>query len=302
MVDAVESTPGTDPDRAGFTVALQAARDRLIRASRILPEVPGDAAGGIAIAVLDALMPGRRPRTSARKVKCPTSRYAANPTTEHPLTSQKATRLDNEIHTRAHPDAPSPPPGCTGKRTKDGRRNQVLRLLRTEPHRPWHATEVAHALGYANYLFFARVPVRERSIGDEYLHFGSHVRMIGCCRCLEQGVLAGHAATVSVGKDSAGNADCSTPQLRRLQRIPDRRLPPAGGQPVPPALVPAGPYRQRGRAQGRPCPVPAPVLPPVARLTAPQDAAHVPGCGSTIDGAEVHTVLPFTPSDARFHD
>jgi hypothetical protein len=75
MVDAVESTPGTDPDRAGFPVALQAARVRLIRAARILPEVPGDAAGGIAIAVLDALMPGRRPRTSARKVKCPICRY-----------------------------------------------------------------------------------------------------------------------------------------------------------------------------------------------------------------------------------
>ncbi|MCA1709584.1 MAG: IS4 family transposase, partial [Actinobacteria bacterium] len=42
MVSAVETRPGTDPDRASFTSALQAARDQLTTAQGICPDDPAD--------------------------------------------------------------------------------------------------------------------------------------------------------------------------------------------------------------------------------------------------------------------
>ncbi|WP_329611840.1 IS4 family transposase [Kitasatospora herbaricolor] len=152
MVDAVESAPGTDPDRASFTVALQSARDLVVCAGGVLPEgTDAPVTSGIAAAVLAALLPGRRPRISARKVKSPTSRYPANPTTAHPLTSQKITRLDIEIHREiSRPDAPLAG-GSSNGQTGAGRRNQVLQFLRAAPDRAWHPTEIAQVLGWANY-------------------------------------------------------------------------------------------------------------------------------------------------------
>jgi hypothetical protein len=75
MVTAVETRPGTDPDRASFTTALEAARDQLTAARGVCPEDPADPLGVIGRAVLATLLPARRPRYSARKVKCATSRY-----------------------------------------------------------------------------------------------------------------------------------------------------------------------------------------------------------------------------------
>ena len=40
MADAVETRPGTDPDRASFTIALEAARDQLTAAAGIIPGDP----------------------------------------------------------------------------------------------------------------------------------------------------------------------------------------------------------------------------------------------------------------------
>ena len=71
MVTAVETRPGTDPDRASFTTALEAARDQLTAAAGICPSGPADLAGAIGRAVLDTLLPARRPRYSARNVKAP---------------------------------------------------------------------------------------------------------------------------------------------------------------------------------------------------------------------------------------
>ena len=76
MVTAVESRPGTDPDRAGFTTAAEAAREQLIAAQGVCPDGPPDLLGVIGRAVLATLLPARRLRYSARKVKCATSRYA----------------------------------------------------------------------------------------------------------------------------------------------------------------------------------------------------------------------------------
>ena len=75
MVDAVETRPGTDPDRASFTTAMETAREELTAARGICPDGPADLPGVIGRAVLATLLPARRPRYSARKVKCATSRY-----------------------------------------------------------------------------------------------------------------------------------------------------------------------------------------------------------------------------------
>jgi len=74
MVAAVETAPGTDPDRASFTIALQTTTDTVIQADGV---IPGDTSGHgrIGSAVLDGLIPPRRPRVSVRKVKSPLSRW-----------------------------------------------------------------------------------------------------------------------------------------------------------------------------------------------------------------------------------
>ena len=52
MVTAVETCPGTDPDRASFTTAMEAARDHLTAARSICPDGPADLPGAIGRAVL----------------------------------------------------------------------------------------------------------------------------------------------------------------------------------------------------------------------------------------------------------
>lgn len=76
MTTAAGTVSGTGPDRASFTVALETAREQVITARGITgdPADPGGT-GRIGRAVLAALLPARRARYSARKVKCSTSRY-----------------------------------------------------------------------------------------------------------------------------------------------------------------------------------------------------------------------------------
>jgi hypothetical protein len=74
MVAAVESRPGTDPDRASFTTALATAENLLINATNVITD-DVDLVGDIGAAILTDLLPPRRPRTSVRKVKSPLSRY-----------------------------------------------------------------------------------------------------------------------------------------------------------------------------------------------------------------------------------
>ena len=73
MVTAAESAPGTDPDRASFTIALQTAIDTVTTADGVIPGTDGH--GRIGHAVLDGLLAPRRPRVSVRKVKSPLSRW-----------------------------------------------------------------------------------------------------------------------------------------------------------------------------------------------------------------------------------
>src|ERR1019366_2426969 len=74
MVTAVETVPGTDPDRASFTIALQTAIDTVTGADGLPASDPRDP-GRLGRAVLDGLPPPRRPRVSVRKVKSPLSRW-----------------------------------------------------------------------------------------------------------------------------------------------------------------------------------------------------------------------------------
>jgi hypothetical protein len=135
MTDAVESVPGTDPDRAAFTVALETARDQVITAAGVLPGLDQPTSPGqIAAAVLENLLPARRPRAAPRKVKCPISRYANPPDQLHLPVTARITGIGITIC-----QAPAATP--------DGRRDRTLQLLRTDPHRSWHASEIARDLG-----------------------------------------------------------------------------------------------------------------------------------------------------------
>lgn len=77
MTDATDSVAGTDPDRAGFTIALSAARDQLILAAGIITDTVIDLVGVIGRHVLAQLLPQRRVRTKDRIVKRAISKYNA---------------------------------------------------------------------------------------------------------------------------------------------------------------------------------------------------------------------------------
>ena len=76
ITDATITAPGTDPDRASFTIALQAARDQVIQAANVIAGETIDLAGTIGRHILASLLPARRLRVSPRAVKRPLSRYA----------------------------------------------------------------------------------------------------------------------------------------------------------------------------------------------------------------------------------
>ena len=76
IADATLTAPGTDPDRASFTIALHAARDQAIQAANVIAGETIDLAGTIGRHILDNLLPARRLRLSPRAVKRPLSRYA----------------------------------------------------------------------------------------------------------------------------------------------------------------------------------------------------------------------------------
>ena len=152
MVTAIETCPGTDPDRASFTTAMEAAKDQLTAAAGICPDGPADLPGAIGRAVLATLLPARRPRFSARKVKCATSRYlnrddgqppipppsprSTSPSAPRPLTSSPA----GPTATAARPARlarPGRPPA--------GRRSPPSSPA--SPRRDWSGHELAVLLG-----------------------------------------------------------------------------------------------------------------------------------------------------------
>ena len=89
MADATTVYPDIDPDRASFTIALNAARDQLIQAAGVIADTAIDLVGVIGRHVLANLLPNRRLRVSPRKVKRAISKYNAKGHVDR--TSYKAT-------------------------------------------------------------------------------------------------------------------------------------------------------------------------------------------------------------------
>ena len=156
MVTAIETRPGTDPDRASFTTAMEAAKDQLTAAAGVCPDGPADLPGAIGRAVLATLLPARRLRFSARKVKCATSRYL-NRDDGRPAHPAAITAIDIAISTppvdlQARPDplrpqhapaaSPAHPPGA-GHR--DHHQPAPARVERPRPGHPARRQTPEHA-------------------------------------------------------------------------------------------------------------------------------------------------------------
>jgi hypothetical protein len=153
MVTAVESRPGTNPDRASFTTALQAARDQLIAADGILPADQlgrsrrPDLLGVIGRAVLATLLPPRRPRWSTRKVKNATSRYL-NRADQRPDLPTMIASIEVVLHTPSVDTTWRPrhrrPRNLNAAPT---RREIITTLMEDDPSRPWRGQELADKVG-----------------------------------------------------------------------------------------------------------------------------------------------------------
>ncbi len=157
MTAATETVPGTDPDRASFTAALETARDQVTAARGIVdPGDPADPAdiGRVGRAVLDSLLPARRARYSARKVKCATSRYL-NRDDGRPQQTTVITRVEITIlvpppdrpaaRSRARKNDPAEPRPRQPR--PDTRRDKITQIMASEPGRDWPGRELACLLG-----------------------------------------------------------------------------------------------------------------------------------------------------------
>jgi hypothetical protein len=148
MVTAIETRPGTNPDRASFTSALEATRDQLTAAAGIFPGLT-DLTGAIGRAVLSTLLPARRPRFSARKVKCATSRYL-NHGDQRPHAVTAIAAIDITVRT--------PPPRTPTSTRRPHRRTSVFgprrptrrelitAIITSQPPRDWTPRELARML------------------------------------------------------------------------------------------------------------------------------------------------------------
>jgi len=138
---------GTNSDRASFTTALEAARDQLTAAAGIRPPGPAELTA-IGRAVLATLLPARRPRFSARKVKCATSRYL-NHGDERPHTVTAITAIHITMRTPPLRDS------ATGRRPhrrtligppRPTRRQRITAIITSQPPSDWTPRELAHLL------------------------------------------------------------------------------------------------------------------------------------------------------------
>jgi hypothetical protein len=111
ITDAVQTVPGTDPDRASYQIAVEIAQNMVTNAAGITG--PGhDLAGDIGRAVLANLHGPRRPRVCARRVKSPLSRWNKHPPGK-PRTSKKITAISAEIRRDHKPGATHRPKSVT---------------------------------------------------------------------------------------------------------------------------------------------------------------------------------------------
>ncbi len=102
ITDAVQTVPGTDPDRASYQIAVETAATLLTQARNVVTGTV-DLAGDIGRAILANLHGPRRPRVCARKVKSPLSRWAKHPP-DKPTKCLPITSLTTTIHQAAAPE------------------------------------------------------------------------------------------------------------------------------------------------------------------------------------------------------
>ncbi|MER7585740.1 IS4 family transposase [Kitasatospora sp. NPDC097691] len=104
IADATTATAGADPDRAGFSIALQAARDQVVLAANVIAGTVIDLVGAIGRAVLDHLMPARRLRVSPAPSSdpCPDTPTRASASTDAPTRPPSAS-----TSSRQHRSAPN---------------------------------------------------------------------------------------------------------------------------------------------------------------------------------------------------
>ena len=139
MVDAVETRPGTNPDRASFTTALQAARDQLIIAARSAPTraSPPTCSASSAGPCWPPCSPPAEPATA------PARSSARPPATSTATTAAPPPRPPSPPSTsRAHPTAGPrrrDPAGAgpTPRPRPPTRRQRVTALLGSDPRRAW---------------------------------------------------------------------------------------------------------------------------------------------------------------------
>ena len=105
ITDAVQTVPGTDPDRASYQIAVDTAQNMVTIAAGITGPCD-DLTGDIGRAVLANLHGPRRPRVCAPPVKNPLSRWNKHPEGK-PRTSKKITAISTGIHHK---------PGATRRR------------------------------------------------------------------------------------------------------------------------------------------------------------------------------------------
>lgn len=116
IADAVQSAPGTDPDRASYQVAVTTAQD-LTATARNVTDPDGDLTGDIGRAVLARLHGPRRPRVCPRPCQVP-----AQPVEQAPAGK---TRHQQEDHPGHHRNPSRPPRGSDTPTT-----------IRDKPRRP----------------------------------------------------------------------------------------------------------------------------------------------------------------------
>ena len=103
VTDAVQSVPGTDPDRASYRIAVETAQNLLTTAQNIT-DPGGDLTGDIGRAVLAGLHGPRRPRVCARKVKSPLGRWNKHPDGK-PRANYRITGITTHVDTSYHQPA-----------------------------------------------------------------------------------------------------------------------------------------------------------------------------------------------------
>ncbi|WP_043486179.1 MULTISPECIES: IS4 family transposase [Streptomyces] len=145
MVTAVETQPGTDPDRAAFIIALEAARDTIALTAHPTA-IPGhdaqaDLVGHIGTRLLHALLPKRRPRTSARVAKRGISRYHTWNRDQRPRGSTPIAAIDITVQAPVLPTAQDP------DRKASSPWDRLCQILAAHANQPMHAHDLADHMG-----------------------------------------------------------------------------------------------------------------------------------------------------------